>query len=1511
MNTNDYILTLSGRNVFREVDLSSGVERVRVGTTSHCDVRFRRELFFEPFELELNYDDGGWTLVCNTDQVYLSSDNIMRRMYQRLEHGMSVDIRYASSGTTLFTAMFSIDFEKERGSYDRIIDCTRTESLSIGGRTGCNLFLNSNYTANDLIVITRDQHGFILTEESTRFGTFLDGRRMMGSVRLPDKTFFSVANFYFYFDAGQLRCSKTANITFSGVAFSDEESRCATSVYPLFNRNTRIKSVMDDEKIPILDPPSPPTRPRGNLIIQLLPALMMLAMTVGMRYFMSGNSNLTYMIMSAVMMSIGVLTSVFGIVSERRGYRRACEARVRKYEKYIESKRDDIERSRDEELAVLRKRYFSLDEEVGMVQEFSGDLFNRRPGDEDFLHVRLGDGPRESVKQLDFKERERLETDSLAELPGQLYQEYRFIQNAPISVSFANNGAIGVVGNDAQLHDILKNMVIDVVTRHYPTEVKIFFITQSENERYIHWARSLPHVQNDELGRRNIVCDEESRNVLFEYLYKELSTRRSQEGKVVPLPRFVIFALDEWGIKNHPLSRFIDGAEGLGTTFVFFEGYKEYLPQGCRRVITVDRDGSGMVVSSENDRRSSHFTYGSIDDYSAWMVAQTLAPVYSEEVSLEGTLTTSFSLYEMLGIISADDLKFEKRWESSLVYRSIAAPIGVSKAGLVELDLSDKADGPHGLVAGTTGSGKSETLLTYLVSVASLYHPHEVAFMIIDFKGGGMAYQLRHLPHLVGTITNIDGREIDRSLKSIRAELQKRQRLFADAGVNHIDAYIRKKKSGDVEIPLPHLVIVVDEFAELKADQPEFMAELVSAARIGRSLGVHLILATQKPAGQVSEQIWTNSRFKLCLKVQSQEDSNEVLKSPLAAEIKEPGRAYIQVGNNERFELFQSAYSGGPEHQDDEDIHEFTLYRVESSGRRIPIFDRKKKESDEIVTTQLDAIVNEMSRQCASAGIMQLPSICLPPLPEVIGYQSQRRRLGEPVALGIYDDPDRQFQGAALFDIDNANTFIVGSSQTGKTNLLETIVRVIAESTTPEESAIYIMDFSAMILRNFEGLNHVGGVVISSEEERMKNLFKLLNQEIAIRKTRLLEVGVSSFSAYLDAGHTDLPHIYVILDNFAVFRELYGERYDEAFVTLSREGLTYGLSLIVTNTSTSGFGYRYLSNFSNGIAFTCNDSAEYSALFDRCKLEPRNVAGRAICSYDKKVFEFQTYLGFEGKLEIDRSNAMRAFVEKCNSRYAGMEARRIPSVPKDLSLDYIRKNYRLSSDKMALALSYETVEPVTIDLVNQFQFALVGDRDGMRSIYLNTLMAEISHRKIEGLGPEVQLHIVDNLQRELVKWKDASGIAAYHGDYNDIDLIIGDVDAICEERYERLKAEGASSLEHDPYIIVIVNSMDALKRIAELPEVQNQYERMASRAKGMRVTFVFSEIPDEPVSYSSPALIKEIRDSRRALQFTNMSEAKFFDYTGTQIREFRAPLESCEAFFLQGSDVSKVRVAAS
>ena len=579
------------------------------------------------------------------------------------------------------------------------------------------------------------------------------------------------------------------------------------------------------------------------------------------------------------------------------------------------------------------------------METFSPDLFDRTPQDEDFLCVRLGSGPIESARQVNYKKQEKLEIeDDLSLLPEQTASFYKELQNAPVICDLKNVNAVGITGEEADRFELLKLIVTDVALRHFAADVKLFFVAEKEHAGRMHLFRFLPGAYCVQTDTRGIVTDDESKTLIFEYLYKEL-TMRAQEKR--SYPHLLIFFYDEYGYKKHPISQFTEKGKDLGVTFLFFGQTRADIPVGCDYVVQLSGGYRGVLINAAEKSKTVPFVSSQISDTLAVRIVRTLAPVCTDEVSLEGELIKNISMFKMLNILSVEDLDLKARWSASKVTKSMAAPVGVSKTGIVMLDLHDKAHGPHGLVAGTTGSGKSEILQTYILSMATLYHPYEAAFVIIDFKGGGMVNQFAQLPHLLGAITNIDGNAINRSLKSIKAELQKRQKYFAQADVNHIDKYIRKYKAGEVSEPLPHLIIIVDEFAELKAEQPEFMKELISAARIGRSLGVHLILATQKPAGQVNEQIWSNSRFKLCLKVQSKEDSNEVLKSPLAAEIKEPGRAYLQVGNNEIFELFQSAYSGVPEREDEGTGKAFTIYEVPDGGKKVPVYVKKKNKGQE------------------------------------------------------------------------------------------------------------------------------------------------------------------------------------------------------------------------------------------------------------------------------------------------------------------------------------------------------------------------------------------------------------------------------------------------------------------------------------------------------------------------------------------------------------------------------------
>ncbi|WP_255202011.1 FtsK/SpoIIIE domain-containing protein, partial [Streptococcus oralis] len=353
-----------------------------------------------------------------------------------------------------------------------------------------------------------------------------------------------------------------------------------------------------------------------------------------------------------------------------------------------------------------------------------------------------------------------------------------------------------------------------------------------------------------------------------------------------------------------------------------------------------------------------------------------------------------------------------------------------------------------------------------ILSLAVNFHPHDVAFLLIDYKGGGMANLFKNLPHLLGTITNLDGAQSMRALASINAEIHRRERLFGEFEVNHINQYQKKFKNGEATEPLPHLFLISDEFAELKVNQPDFIKELVSIARVGRSLGVHLILATQKPSGVVDDQIWSNSRFKIALKVADRSDSNEMLHTPDAAEITQTGRAYLQVGNNEVYELFQSAWSGADYQPDKDDmgIEDHTIYLINELGQYEILNEDLSglEDVDEIkeVPTELDAIVHHIQLLCEEQEIPPVPQPWLPPLKERITLDeleevqptvawTQEKPLS--VLLGMADIPQAQKQEAVSINLSkDGHILLYGSPGTGKTTFLQTAGMDLARKFSPK-----------------------------------------------------------------------------------------------------------------------------------------------------------------------------------------------------------------------------------------------------------------------------------------------------------------------------------------------------------------------------------------------------------------------------------------------------------------------------
>lgn len=1509
-----YKAILANKTIYKEIPLPANATTVSVGTAPGVDVRLSKNLFFEQFELLFTNEGSDWVVTCSPN-VYISAGSSSKLPQKQLVHGDELQVKYHSTDVEMVSMSIMVDFDEVDQDFFRAIDLKDHTKVMIGGANQCDIRITDKEVANDLVALTAQGQGWQLEEVRSNYGVYVNGTRIQRKALLRNHDFFALDKYKFFVRGSRLYTTEAPEIQVHGLAQRLEKPSSNSLAYPKFNRTTRMKTKPNTEEITVLDPPEMPQKPQESLLATLLPSLAMLVLTVLMRGMMGSTSG-GYVILSACMMGIGILTSIATFISNKKKYKKGLEERNQKFSTYIDQKRLSIEEARKQERQELEEMYYSDMQDAKHIMEFSDKLFDRTTTDDDFAEVYLGKGKRTSLRQIKYKEQEKIEVeDDLTLVPEKIKEEYVALDGAPITLALSKYDAVGAVGPYRQSFQLLKNMTLDLVSRQYYTDLHLYFLCAEEHVSDIRWARWLPHVENIIPGIRNIVCDVTSRNLVFEQLFALLSIEKGRNGEEAPVQeRRIIFVLDDMGINQHPISQYIRNCKEKGVTFVFFSSCPEYIPQNCGALIRMgENDGEAELIQSDDSQNVQKFVYDVLPDALVEQASLKLAPVYCDEVSLEGSLTKNYSFFQMMNIFGPEDLDLQKNWESANIKKTMRAPLGINaKKETVYLDLHEKAHGPHGLVAGTTGSGKSEILQSYILSMAIHYHPYEVGFLIIDFKGGGMANQFRNLPHMLGAITNIDGKEIDRSLKSIKAELQKRQRLFAEYDVNKIDDYIEKFKQGQTKIALPHLIIVVDEFAELKADQPEFMKELISAARIGRSLGVHLILATQKPSGQVDDQIWSNSRFKLCLKVQDQNDSNEVLKSPLAAEIREPGRAYLQVGNNEIFELFQSAYSGGlASDSGTETVKEYCISEKNIWGQEKILFQKKasKKNSGGGVS-QLDAIVEYIAKYCATHDVVKLPPICLPSLPEKVDYPLVANSMGSGLAIGIYDDPDNQIQNKCFLDIDDKNTIIIGSSQYGKTNLLQLMVRTIAAKYSPEQASIYLIDFGSRALKNFEKLNHVGGVVCVSDDEKLKNLFKLLLDELETRREKIAATGLSSFSAYCEAGNTDLPHLYLFVDNFVALAELYLQD-DDTMITVAREGTSVGISMIITATQTSGISYRYLSNFANRVALYLNDSSEYSNLFDHVRTQPSDVKGRCLVEIDKKIMECQTYLAFGGETEIERVHEIQTLVDQANRVYGTNHARKIPCIPAILEQESLQSDFSAmpiqGSFKIPIGLTYTEVEPFYLDFGRLGVMGLCGKENMGHKNFVDNLIQTLEENREQYPS---KVFIIDDVSRKFASLNSFNVVEQYTLDVQETPKIIARCYSELETRYNALMDDDQTG-KIQPLLVLIIQNNDAAKIIADDFTAMDQYREIMDRFRALNVCVIFSNYPNTAVSYDAPEPLRMIKDAQHLIYFDSLNNLKPFDVAYEYVRTYRKRLGTGDAYYINDAEVTKLKLVRS
>lgn len=1124
--------------------------------------------------------------------------------------------------------------------------------------------------------------------------------------------------------------------------------------FPDYRRSPRVtvEPPSDTVRIRKIEPAEKPDR--NSILKALLPPLGMVA--VGVATTMLSGRNPLLMVGMALLSMLTAAFTVSQFVGDRRERRKRDAARREEYERYLLNMVASLSRNSSREREVLDYASPSPAALVELVDRYDPRIYERLAHNKDFLQISLGrgDAPAATTVTSDVDERD---DDEDARRVTALVEQFATQRNVPVPLNLRSQ-TIGLVGSGDAVTAAAQNLLFQCAVFHSYRDVNLIALVSEESYRsdWDRW-RFLPHLTMQGLNLRGLVHDARTRDMTLNSFTQILAQRRQalrQAGREKPAfaPHYVFTVLDGSHLAGHGINEYLaEDLSELGVTVIWCTEDRKLLPETVSALVDYANRSAGTLVNDDSLHVGRDFTpYGTPGGLERAL--RRLANLRHVEVQ-KNAVPGAVTFLELYQVTEVGDLDVATRWSAADTSKTLAVPLGLrGKDDIVELNLHERAHGPHGLVAGTTGSGKSEIVQSFLLSLAVNFAPEDVGFLPIDFKGGGMANMLAGLPHLLGSITNLDGAASARALASIRAELQKRQRLFAQFDVNHINGYTRLYKQGRTAaargggrqyppMPLPHLFLVSDEFAELKANQPEFMEELVSTARIGRSLGVHLILATQKPSGVVNDQIWSNSRFKLALKVADVSDSNEIIKTPDAASIVEPGRAYLQVGNNEIYELFQSAWSGAayePDRTDAETVDEriylingfgqYDLWTQDLSG------DEAAQDSRRETMTELSAVVDHIAEVARDAGAVLPDKPWLPPLESRIATPPVGDGPGIP--LGLLDIPSRQAQEVYRFSLDDAgHTAVFGSPGYGASTLLQTMVMNLARQNTPEQMQFLLLDLGNNGLLPLAPLPHVADIATLEEEEKFQKAMERIAGELADRKRLLRGVGVATLSQYTVKTGQSLPILLNVLDGYdGLAQDKRKEAIDAQLIQVLREGAALGVYLVLTANRANSMRMNMSSNIPNTIALYLNDEADVATLFGRDRVMQAEVLGRGQLQLDAPT-AIQIFLPCDGVDDAAVLDNLEKEVAAIGEAWTGARPARIPMVPEKLTVEAFRdvpSTVTLEeTGGVAFGLSKATTEVVGFLPRSQPFFLLAARDDDQELLFQEVLLAQGSRGKTE------------------------------------------------------------------------------------------------------------------------------------------------------------------------------------
>lgn len=1361
-----------------------------------------------------------------------------------------------------------VSFTRDTGEYPESYAIPYECQIHIGRSKKNDIVLNESYVSRNHLLITAEKGRIRIEDLESTYGTYLNGspvkKAMLKSgdeIDICDLRMICKENrLYFYnlHETPEFKYQKETN--HPGMATNIVSTRKG---YPIYHRSPRIRESLPVDEVRLSHLPNKPQKfsIRKANFLPLLSSGAMAGASIAMSTFSPA-----MLAMRAAMM-ISPVGSLIGNSNKkaRKMLMVEEEERFRKYADYIAGEKAHIRAIGEKQREITNQENPAPEICETILNKMSTSLWERTATDSDFLQVRMGAGYAPLCVEVkpptdvnDF----HMERDELEELTDRIIQETHLVDDVPARLDLLKYSSVGVIGNRRKVTDLLKNLLVSLSTLHFFRDVRIVGVFDPEEEEEWKSMRWLPHIWDDELQTRYLSFDpltaesfesatlsgekdhvdsyakfrEKVNSILAER--KDPDFQAKWKNGMSPVPHYIfLFASRKKTECFLPMLSENDPAMGISTIFLYDEQY--YLPNFCQYIVNVDDPYDDRTATAFYKYRADEKMWFTMDppipQRKFDVFCRQMSAIEAEDAAARGQIPSSLTFLQCMDVNRVRDLNVLERWKKNDSAVNITAPLGEGEGGKL-FSLSLHRHCSHGLVAGMTGSGKSELLISWLLSIACNYQPEDVSFVVIDYKGGSTAYALEKLPHVCGIITDV-GSGIDRCMQSLEYELRRREDIFASVGAKDIKEYIKGHHKGEFQEAVPRLLIVFDEFKELIKERPVVKKMVDSIAAKGSSLGVHLILATQSPADAVDEGTWNNTQYQICMKVQNAAASKVMIHEPDAAMITQAGRAYVRVGTSEKaetFALIQSAWSGAP-YRENKEQGALEVRYVTMDGSRIKTVEENHTRfvSDK---KEIEAVIAYIAKTAQAAGIEKQPSPWKTELPDLFSWKKlpvegsfdgEKWEMTEApwlsVPVGIFDRPELQMQGVQYMDfLKEGNFGVFGSSQTGKTSLLRTIATSLCRMYSPRDIHLYIIaDMAGM-----EAFPQVGGVVGSGQEEKLGKLINMLISFLEERRKIFNQERVDSLKAYRELVSEEMPAVFVLIDRFSGILES-NQDYKDVFVRLFSEGPSKGIYFVYTGVNNTGVPYKLTANVSGAISFMQADRSEYSTLIGQVRdTRLPNRVGNALIKVNQELINFQKAMYEPGENDKEREMALKAEAESMTEAWRGKPALKIPVLPESISVKSMA-DLSGSEQGIAVGLDTESIEAVYVKPGETTAMAVTG-RVGCGK---STMLQRIGQMVLE-VDENTLLYCLDTEKKSLAKLQEKGTAYARLSEVEKVQDVFAQILKELMSRMQRRK-EATTEIEKEPWIILLI---DDIKECNSLPDdIQMQLHRIMTKTKGYGV----------------------------------------------------------------------------